>query len=362
MTNSLNHVKVKPEKLAATAVELMERELVVPKLFARKGIDEFKGAKDDTINVRVPGILPARDYEWRNNRAQPLSFDEYRERKLAVRFGGNAYSATMLTDEQREMDFLGWTQDILPAQSRAVARKLEYGAIKALQAGKYSVTIGAGKAPNNAHIAENALNAIVEARHALNRMGASKVKRTLVIGSDWDTILQGSKALQAAAVGDSVAESAFVDALIGKVKGFDVVVSEDIEPDEAYALTGDSFVFLNAAPGIPESAVAGASMLSQDGIAMRWLRDYDPQYQVERSTVNTWYGYQQVLDPVIYVNDQGQEVVSDDEYNIRSVKLKLDAVATTTKYFPEGSDKAKVAKGLGLVKTPPGVTYMPDPA
>jgi hypothetical protein len=356
MANSLNHTKIKPEKLAATAAELMERELVVPKLFARKGIEDFKGARDDTINVRVPGILPARDYEWRNNRAQPLSFDEYRERKLAVRFGGNAYSATMLTDEQREMDFMGWTQDILPAQSRAVARKLEYGAIKALQSGKYSVTIGAnGKASSPGG---NVLAAIVEARHALNRMGASKVKRTLVIGSDWDTILQSEPTLGASYFGDALAESAFADALLGKVKGFEVVVSEDIAPDEAYALTGDSFVFLNAAPGVPESAVAGASMLSQDGIAMRWLRDYDPQYQVERSTVNTWYGYQQVLDPVIYVNDDGQEVVSDDEYNIRSVKLTLGPT-TGTKYFPEGSDKAKVAKGLGLTKTPPGIVYAP---
>mgnify|MGYP000872038401 CR=1 FL=1 len=357
MANSLNHTKIKPEKLAATAAELMERELVVPKLFARKGIEEFKGAKDDTINVRVPGILPARDYEWRNNRAQPLLFDEYRERKLAVRFGGNAYSATMLTDEQREMDFMGWTQDILPAQSRAVARKLEYGAIKALKDGKYSVTIGAnGKAANPAG---NVLAAILEARHALNRMGASKVKRTLLVGSDWDTILQGDGALLAGNVGNTIAESAFADALLGKVKGFDIVVSEDIAPDEAYALTGDSFVFLNAAPGVPDSAVAGASMLSQDGIAMRWLRDYDPQYQVERSTVNTWYGYQQVLDPVIYVNDDGQEVVSDDEYNIRSVKLTLGDVATTTKYFPEGSDKAKVAKGIGLTKTPASIVYSP---
>lgn len=356
MANSLNHTKIKPEKLAATAAELMERELVVPKLFARKGIEEFKGAKDDTINVRVPGILPARDYEWRNNRAQPLLFDEYRERKLAVRFGGNAYSATMLTDEQREMDFMGWTQDILPAQSRAVARKLEYGAIKALKDGKYSVTIAAeGRARG---LQGNVINAIIEARHALNRMGASKVKRTLIIGSDWDTILQDALLIQASAVGDKYGESAFADALIGRIKGFDIVVSEDIAPDEAYALTGDSFVFLNAAPGVPDSAVAGASMLSQDGIAMRWLRDYDPQYQVERSTVNTWYGYQQVLDPVIYVNDQGQEVVSDDEYNIRSVKLTLGPI-TDTKYFPEGSDKAKVAKGLGLTKTPPGVAYAP---
>ena len=263
----------------------------------------------------------------------------------------------MLTDEQREMDFMGWTQDILPAQSRAVARKLEYGAIKALKDGKYSVTIGAnGKAANPAG---NVLAAILEARHALNRMGASKVKRTLLVGSDWDTILQGDGALLAGNVGNTIAESAFADALLGKVKGFDIVVSEDIAPDEAYALTGDSFVFLNAAPGVPDSAVAGASMLSQDGIAMRWLRDYDPQYQVERSTVNTWYGYQQVLDPVIYVNDDGQEVVSDDEYNIRSVKLTLGDVATTTKYFPEGSDKAKVAKGLGLTKTPASIVYSP---
>ena len=82
---------------------------------------------------------------------------------------------------------------------------------------------------------------------------------------------------------------------------------------------------------------------------------------MERSTVNTWYGYQQVWDPVIYVNDDGQEVVSDDEYNIRSVKLTLGPT-TGTKYFPEGSDKGKVAKGLGLTKTPASISYAPATA
>ena len=191
------HSPVKPEKLAATAVALTERELVVPTLFAKKGIEDFKGAKDDTLNVKVPGILPAHDYEWRNNRAQELILDPYKERKIAVRFGGDAYSATSLTDEEWEFDFNGWGTSILPAQAHAVARKLEYGAVKALKTGKYTVEIGAKE--------NNVLKDIIEARRALNLLGASKVSRTLVVGSDWDTLLQSADFVKAASVGDKLA-------------------------------------------------------------------------------------------------------------------------------------------------------------
>lgn len=336
---AVNHTPVKPEKLAATAVALTERELVVPTLFAKKGIEDFKGAKDDTLNVKVPGILPAHDYEWRNNRAQELILDPYKERKIAVRFGGNAYSATSLTDEEWEFDFNGWGTSILPAQAHAVARKLEYGAVKALKTGKYTVEIGARE--------DNVLKDIIEARRALNLLGASKVSRTLVVGSDWDTLLQSADFVKAASVGDKLAETAFADAVLGKVKGFNIVVSEDLPADEAYALAGDAFIFLNAAPHVPES-VKGATSISDSGIAMRWMRDYDAMHLQERSIVNTWYGFQQVLDPVVYWDETaGVEKISDDQYSLRAVKLKLGGA---DKYFAEGTDKTVVGKALGLDK------------
>ena len=53
-------------------------------MFRREGIDQYKGAADDTINVVVEGVLPYRTYGWRNDRSTEIVFDEYKERKVAV--------------------------------------------------------------------------------------------------------------------------------------------------------------------------------------------------------------------------------------------------------------------------------------
>ena len=211
------------------------------------------------------------------------------------------------------------------------------------------------KAKADATKPENIVKDIVEARRVLNRTGASKVGRILLVGSDWDAILQSSKELTAASVGDGVAETAFEDAYIGKIKGFTVVTSEEVDPGEAYALTGGAFVFLNAAPAVPDSVV-GASAIAQDGVAMRWIKDYDATHLMERSIVNTWYGFQQVVDPVVYWDAAKKtEVVSDAEYGIRAIKLALDG---TDSYFAEGSDKTVVSKALKLDKRSKATTYV----
>src|SRR5690606_33688143 len=122
------HDNVKAQKLSLAAVKLLERQVKVPNLFTKKGVDEFKGAEDDTLNMTVPGVLPFREYAWRNDRSQPLQLDTYSERKISVTFGGNVYSAVELTDEQKEFDLDGWSK-LLAAQTRAVGRGLEHRAV-----------------------------------------------------------------------------------------------------------------------------------------------------------------------------------------------------------------------------------------
>ncbi|MFJ9109929.1 hypothetical protein [Streptomyces sp. NPDC102283] len=87
------HEVVKPQKLVNAAVGMLEQELLIPNLFQKQGVDQLKGAENDTISMKVEGILPFHDYAWRNDRSSPIVFDEYAERTLAVTFGGNVYSA-----------------------------------------------------------------------------------------------------------------------------------------------------------------------------------------------------------------------------------------------------------------------------
>ena len=83
------HDVVKPEQIAATAAVALEEALVIPAIFQREGIDQFKGAKNDAINVKVEGVLPFRSYGFRNDRSTEIQFDTYAEKTVQVTFGGD---------------------------------------------------------------------------------------------------------------------------------------------------------------------------------------------------------------------------------------------------------------------------------
>jgi len=89
---------------------MLEQELLIPNLFQGQGVDQFKGAENDTIFMKVEGILPFHDYAWRNDRSNLIVFDENVGRTIAVTFGGNVYSAVKLTDEQNDFDIDNWSK------------------------------------------------------------------------------------------------------------------------------------------------------------------------------------------------------------------------------------------------------------
>ena len=322
------HTIVKPEKLAATAVGMLEQELLVPNLFLKEGIDKFKGADNDTVSVAVEGVLPFRTYGWRNDRSSGITFDEYSERKIPVTFGGNYYSAIKLTDEQYDMDLDGWSKLLRP-QVKAVARGLGRAAVSHLTSATYNVTIG------NAE--RNLRGAIVEARRVLNAFHAPEEGRVLLVGTNFESALLNDEKLNLAQnVGDSEAESALRTATIADRFGFRIVVDQTIGADDAYAMHPSAFIFLNAAPAVPNSAPFGATQ-SFEGIAARWVRDYDPTYMQDRSVVNTYAGFQTVKDVLVGWNGTS-EVVSTSEYLVRAIKLTLDGSSN----YPEAGELATI--------------------
>lgn len=338
------HTPVKPEKLAAAAVGMLEQELLIPALFQKEGIDKFKGADNDTVSVKVEGVLPFREYAWRNNRSSGISFDEYAERKIAVTFGGNVYSAVRLTDEQNDMDFDGWSTLLRP-QVKAVARGLGRRAVSHLTGQSYGVTIGN---------AERALRgALIEARRVLNKMHAPSEGRILLVGTDFESALLGDTGLNLAQnIGDAEAESILKTATIGTRFGFKIVVDETIPGDAAYAFHPSAFVFLNAAPAVPTSVPFGATQ-ALDGVAVRWVRDYDPTYMWDRSVVNTYYGFQTVKDVLVrYDEGNNTEVVSTGEHFVRGIKLLLDGASD----YPAAASELAAFTGLSdaSVWTPTG--------
>ncbi|MEX1655521.1 hypothetical protein ABZ960_20430 [Streptomyces pseudovenezuelae] len=316
------HDVIKPDKIAATAAVALEESLVVPAVFQREGIDQFKGAKDDTINVKVEGVLPYRTYGWRNDRSTEIQFDTYSERTVAVSFGGDVYSGVQLTDEQNEMDLQGWAK-LMAKQTEAIGKGLEYQAVDYLLGAPYEVTLGGAVAGRSLR------KTLIRAREVMNKLRVPKEARTLLVGSGWETELLSDPDLNLAAnVGDAEAVSALKEASLGRRYGFNIVVSDELPADFAVAMVPSAFIFVTGAPSVPQSVPFGASA-SYNGVALRWIRDYDSTRLMDRSIVNTYKGFRVVEDFLVGRDEQtpNQGFVSEYQHFVRAIKLDLDATA-----------------------------------
>jgi hypothetical protein len=308
------HQIVKPEKIASAAAVALEQQVIVPGVFRREGIEQFKGAKNDTINVRVEGVLPFRSYGWRADRSQEVQFDEYAERTVAVTFGDDLYSGVKLTDEQNEMDFDGWTK-LAVKQTDAIARGMNHACIDELLNAPYEVELGLDPA--------NLRKGLIKARQTMNRLMVPEGRRVMLVGTDIEAaLLEDEKLNLASNVGESEAVSALREATLGRRYGFDFVVAQELPPGTAIALVDSAFVVVTGAPSVPQSVPFGASG-SADGWAVRWIRDYDSTRFQDRSIFNTYFGTRHVPDVLVGRDAAGQAYVSNYEHFVRAIKINL---------------------------------------
>lgn len=342
---ALNAV-VKPQKLAQVAAEIIEQSVVVAGLFRSEGFEQFQGAENDTVYIRVPGILPARDIaNFRTERTASIDFDAYTERRISLTLSGLTYSATKLQDEQKDWDNIRWAE-VITTQAEAVARSLEVKAVTALTGAPYLATIGgnvSGRA--GASSISNLRASLSELRRVANAFRMPREGRVLVCGTGVEAaLLRASDLVLASSVGDSIAESALREATIGRVMGFNVVVSEELASDKGYLIVPSAFVQATAAPSVPQSATGGSA--SARGFAARWILDYDPTVLAERSVVNNYNGRRYVTD-VLMNADKDNIIVNGagtvGEFFIRGVAFDVDA---TSDVLPNADANAE-ADGSG---------------
>jgi hypothetical protein len=315
---------LKPDVIAAAALGLLERELVLPRLVWRMGLSDFRGAANDTVTVRVPAVTTAREYEWRT-RDNAIVLDELEETSVAVTLSKHPYSAVAVTDEELTLDIVSFSEQVLRPQVRAVAEKLEtyvYAAMNGADLHWPVIAPGAGDSPGGGgstaeydNDAKDILVALVEARRRLNVKNVPVAGRVIVVGADIEAILlNGSQLLDASQAGG---DGALRDAAIGRLYGMPIYTSNALPTDEAWVFHPTAFVFANVAPVVPDGVVMGSSQ-NFEGLAMRWIRDYDPSYLRDRSVVSSFAGYASVEEDPDPASDVGDQLE-----NVRAVKINL---------------------------------------
>lgn len=268
-----------PEVYAAQALGLLQREIVLPRLFTRKGLSDFRGAKDFTVNMRVPASVAARTRDIGSSAT--ITTDELTESVVPVTLDTDVYSAVPVTDADLTLSISDFGEQVQLPQMRGIAEELEDMVAVALRDADWDAS------DYDFDGSDDAWQVLVELRRQLNVLEVPRSGRVLIVGYNVEAFLLEHDLFVKA--NESGGTSALEDAIIGRKAGFTIVASGAIDPDFAYAVHSTAVCVGIAAPVVPEGATAGASV-DHEGLAMTWLRDYDATTLRDRSVVHTFAG------------------------------------------------------------------------
>ncbi|HET8581765.1 MAG TPA: P22 phage major capsid protein family protein [Jatrophihabitans sp.] len=295
---------LKPQTIAATALGLLQRDIVLPGLVWTDAVADFAGKFGDTVTVRIPAQTASRKRNLRaTGSGRNVTMDSLTETGIDVKLDTDVYNAIPVTDEELTLDISDFGAQILAPQTRAIAEGLENELAACMAGASYATSVELDPA--------GMYNGAVDVRQALNDANVPKGARAIVVGSAIEAAFL--KDPQFVRADQSGSDQALREALIGRVAGFDVYQSNAIATDAGYAFHRTAFIMATRAPRVPDGASFGQST-SYAGLAMRWLRDYDFTSTTDRSLVDTYCGFKAV-------NDGASSKV------VRAVKLTLKAPA-----------------------------------
>lgn len=304
---------IKPNAIVDTVLAMLQGEMVLTSLVWKDGMGDFAGKYNDTITIRIPVPTDANTRVLRGTgAARNLTVSDLTETSVDVKLTDDVYNLVVLTDEEKTLDIYDYAGQVLSRQVDAVSRKLEQGLADTITGADYTTTHVAA--------ADGVYDAIIHARRQLNDAFVPRQGRVLVVGSAIEeALLLDDRFLRFDSTGDA-SNSALREARIGRIAGQDIVVSDYLPSGEAYLFHPTAFVMVSRPPSAPMSgADRVAAVGSLNGVALRWLGDYDPSVTSDRSLVDTFVGYKAILDP-------NPATPEDPETNlmVRAAKIELD--------------------------------------
>jgi hypothetical protein len=288
-------IKAKPEKFMRWLFPLAEREMVMSLLVTRVADDTFNGAQGDVVTMRIGGLRTvARKYEFRT-RTAPIVLDDIEGGEgIPIKLDTHTYSATGLTDEQMTLDDIDWTSEVIAPQAKAVALDLDTDVRTAFDGLRFKRSTPFTEGTDDA--AGDPYKVLVEANKLLNAdRVATKSNRYWLVGSNVAAaILKHDRVSKFDWVGPSNT-LALREATIARLAGTDVVTSDELDPDFSVLMHKSVLVMGSVAPVIPRGAKEGRRV-TQNGLGLRWICDYDAAYLRDRSIVSSFSGITPVYD------------------------------------------------------------------
>lgn len=311
---------IKAEQVVSQMLGVLERELVLGNLVWKDPVPSFKGAKNDTVSLRLPAYMNARTRVMRSSTA--LTVDELDETKVDVTLDTHVYKAIGVSDEEMTLDIVDFGQQITNPAMSSVTRKVEDALAVEMSGATYEVEETLDE--------DDPYLGILAARIDLNKANIPTSGRFLAVGSDVELALLSSDRLARFDSTGDTNNSALRDAIIGRIAGFTAVSVPGLDPEIAIASHKTAFVLSLVAPDVPTGAKWGEKR-SYKGMSLRVLQDYDPTPAAggppkDRLLTDTFMGTSVVEDRGD-LDEDGRFVPSedgtDDPILVRAVKCTL---------------------------------------
>lgn len=306
---------IKLERATKTAWELLQREIVLPNVINTRNGDEFVGALDDAVTIKVPARANARRRDLRpEDGSRTIVADDLTWQKFQITIDEDIYSAVNIKDEVLRLDIEDLMTEVIAPQVRAVAVKYEDKIAEEITTADYVF--------EREFDVDKPYESIVDASRDLDSAFVPRDGRTLIVGPGVKTaLLKSSQLITASSAGDQIAGGMLRTGQIGQIAGFNVVESHAIPDGEAYLIHRSAFAASALQPAIPRGAAFGKGIASGHSVPLTWICDYDFSESQDRSVVHFYAGVNTFKDKPDARADN--DIVAAGGL-LRAVKLEID--------------------------------------
>lgn len=263
MATSDGYSAIKADRIVDGALSLLVRASVLGNTVFREGLGNFRGAKNDTITLRLPAYAKPGKRTLRGS--TPRTRKKLHERAVTVQLTHGYTLDVPLTDEEITLDIERLATEVIAPSVQGIAREYETDIASLMENASYAastITIDP----------DDPFAGIVAARKTLSDHQVPTTERFLAVGSSVAAAILESPQLRR--VDQSGTDAALRRAEIGMIAGFTVIESQALSPDFAVAYHRSAFAVASMAPIVPDGVAWGASE-SADGYAVRVMQALD---------------------------------------------------------------------------------------
>lgn len=276
-----------PTVIARTAIGALTQDLVLPRLVSRDAEADFAGQQGTVVNVRVPATVTgggARTYtQTQRDAATPIVLDRLAETTIPVAMGPILYKGVPVTDEDFTFQLTDFTSQVLDPLTQVVGVGAENVLVTEMNTFTASTTIVPDIDGSDLH------DAILEARMALNKRNVPQAGRVMAVSPEIELLLLKDAANRLVRYDASGSPEALRNATIGRLYGMSVVVANELTANSLIIFTREAFTFVMRAPVVPAGVNFGQGV-SYQGLALRFIRDYDSAFLQDRAIVSAFAG------------------------------------------------------------------------